>query len=256
MSERSNSAGTLRAFLVVLATIGTIAFNALAAAGYVNGVTPEMISGKYPTVVTPAGYAFSIWSLIYTGLIAFSIYQLLPGNRERLAGLRSPYILTAALNCGWIYFWHNDQILAAFGVIVALCLTLVYICGKVATTVSLGEYWAVKAPFSIYAGWVTCASLVNLAIMLVYLRVDLSASAANAIGVVFILLAALFAVAARAFLRNDLYPLAVAWALTAIAIKQSGNTPIVVAAVVGVIAALIATLSFVVKMPPAEARQS
>ena len=48
---------------------------------------------------------------------------------------------------------------------------------------------------------------------------------------------------------NYFYPLAIAWALTAIAVKQSGKTLIVAAAAIGVIACLIAAVSFVMNMP-------
>jgi hypothetical protein len=58
----------------------------------------------------------------------------------------------------------------------------------------------------------------------------------------------------RLKLANYFYPLAIAWALTAIAVKQSGKTLIVAAAAVGVIACLIAALSFVMNMPSSEKR--
>ena len=64
-----------------------------------------------------------------------------------------------------------------------------------------------------------------------------------------IALAVSVAVFVRLRFYNLLFPMAVAWALTGIAVKQSGNTAIVVACAVGVIACLIATLSFVVNLP-------
>src|SRR4051794_35270801 len=100
----------LRSILVMLATLVTIAFNALAAVGHINNVTPAEISARYPTVFTPAGYAFSIWSLIYLCLIAFSIYQVLPSKLERFRGVRTLYIASCVLNCAWIYFWHHGYI--------------------------------------------------------------------------------------------------------------------------------------------------
>ena len=254
MAENRNAPDTLRALLVLVATAGTIVFNALAAMGYVNGVTPEMVSDKYPTVVTPAGYAFSIWSLIYVGLIAFSIYQLLPANRERFRNVRSAYIVSCVLNCAWIYFWHGDRIALCFGIIVLLAATLIYLCLKLKDPVSAGEYWAVKAPFGIYAGWVTAASIVNFVVMLRYLGVDTIGGSANVIGVVCIVIAAVLAVLGRVFLTNYLYPLAIAWALAAIAINQSGRTAIIVAAVIGVVVALITTMTFVLNLPTMEDR--
>ena len=254
MADKTNSADTLKAILVLLATIGTIAFNVLAANGFVNGVTPEAISDRYPTVLTPAGYAFSIWSLIYAGTLAFSVYQLLPANRSKFRSIRSAYIASSVLNCLWIYFWHHDLIAVCLAVILGLLGTLIFICRSLIRTESPGELWAAKAPFGLYAGWVTCATIINFLVLLIYLRVDLTADLRNSLGAALILLAAGIAVLARVYLKNYFYPLAVAWALTAIAVKQSGNTPIVVAAAVGVIASLITSLSFVVTLPLSQDR--
>ena len=237
--------------MVLAATIGTIAFNSLASMGYVNGVTPADISDKYPTAITPAGYAFSIWSLIYLGLVVFSIYQLLPANIGRFGPIRSAYILSAALNCAWIFFWHSDQIAISFVIIAALLGTLVFINYRLKETRSFAEAAAAKAPFGLYLGWLSAATLVNLVIMLKYLRMDVSPYE-NALGAGLILLAAFFGVLIRIKFVNYLVPLAVAWALTGIAVKQSGKTLIVSAAAVGVVACLIAVLSFVVTLKGSE----
>lgn len=249
MTDSGTGTDRFRAILVLAATIGTIIFNWLAAMGRVGGVTPAEISARYQTLVTPAGYAFSIWSLIYLGLIAFSIYQMLPANLAKYRNIRSLYIISAALNCGWIYFWHAEQIVICFVLIAALALTLLMINIKLRSTESTGEYWAVKAPFGIYFGWVTAATFVSFAILLSYLGVQMSPTMQTVMAVILILLAGALGVFARMRLNSDLYPLAIAWALTAIAVKQSGNTLIVVAAAIGVIACLIATLSFVVNLP-------
>ena len=238
----------MRSFLVLLATLGTIAFNWLAAVGRINGVTPEMISNHYPTSITPAGYAFSIWSLIYFGLVAFSIYQLLPANLEKFRPVRSFYILSCALNCAWIYFWHNDQIVICLAIIAALWFTLFLINHKLRSPETNTDNWVAKGTFGIYFGWVTAATLVNFAVMLVHLGVQLSPTANTTLAVALILFAAAVGVFMRVRYRNYFFPLAIAWALTAIAVKQSGQTLIVTAAAVGVIASLIASVSFVMDL--------
>src|SRR4028119_1440385 len=86
----------IKQLLVIIATFGVIFINYLAGTGYINGTSTEYISDKYPTLITPSGYAFSIWSLIYLGLIAFSFYQALPKNSERFAKIRTYYILNCA----------------------------------------------------------------------------------------------------------------------------------------------------------------
>lgn len=237
-----------RAVLVLFATIVTIVFNSLAAGGYVNGVRPSDISDLYTTVVTPAGYAFSIWSLIYLGVFAFSVYQLLPSQIERLRRVRTLYLASCFLNCAWIYFWHHYQIAICFGIILLLLTTLILILIQLEGCSTLAETWIVQAPFGIYAGWVTVASMANLSIMLAFLDVRMSATTQNVLAVILILVAAVAAVVVRAKLSNFFYPLAVAWALTAIAVKQSGKTPIVVAAAFAVVVCLVTAGSFVVNL--------
>ncbi|MFN0277897.1 MAG: TspO/MBR family protein [Pyrinomonadaceae bacterium] len=248
MREAANSRDRMRAALVIVAVIATIGFNALAAAGLVNGVTPAQISEKYPTVLTPAGYAFSIWSLIYLGITAFAVYQLLPANLLRFRRARSVFILTCLLNCAWIYFWHRDQIAICLVLIIALLASLIMMLVLFGRSESAVESLFTNAPFGIYAGWVTAASLVNFLIFLKYERVELSVFAWNTLGAVLIILAAVLAVIVRLKLRNYFYPLAIAWALTAIAIKQTTNTAIVVAAAIGVVTCLITAGTFVVNL--------
>jgi benzodiazapine receptor len=235
----------MTAILVLVATIGTIAYNTLAGAGYVNDVTPAVISDRYPTVVTPAGYAFSIWSLIYLGLIAFSIYQLLPRNAARFRPIRRLYIISCVLNCAWIYFWHQGQIAICLAIILGLLVTLLFILKNAANDDQPGGALFAKVPFGIYAGWVTAASLVNFAILLRSSEVSISPTAWNVLGVALILLASGIAAIVRWKLTSYIFPMSVAWAATAIAVKQSGNTAIVAAAAVCVIICLILTLSFV-----------
>ncbi len=247
MTKNPFAADRLRAWLVLLATVATIVFNALAAAGYVNGVTPDVISDRYQTIVTPAGYAFSIWSLIYVGLIGFSLIQLLPGNLERFRRVRSAYILSCALNCAWIYFWHADQILICLVLILALTITVGLVNKWLPSDGSNFEANFSRATFGIYLGWLSAASLVNLTVLFRHLNIDLGGGE-TAFGVLLIVVASALGIFYRVRLGNFFAPLAIAWALTAIAVKQSGRTAIVTAAAFGVIACLIASLSFIMNL--------
>ncbi len=244
----SNNSEHFKQFLVIIATVGVIIFNYLAAVGYLGGVAPNFISDKYPTHITPAGYAFTIWSLIYLDLIAFSIYQALPKNTEKFSNLRTIYILSCAANCAWLYFWHQEMVVVCVAVIFLLLATLAFINIKLKTTETLADFWLVKFPFGLYFGWVTTAAILNAAIALVYLNFQTTDSIAVISGAVLVLTATVLGVVIRFKLNNVFYPLAIAWALTAIAIKQSGQTLIVTVAVIGVIILLITTLSFLVNI--------
>ena len=247
MSERYTSADLTRAIIVLIGTIVTIGYNALAALGLVNGVTPATISERHPSIITPAGYAFSIWSLIYLWMLVFSIYQLLPANITRFSRIRTYYIISCLLNIGWIWCWHHGRITLCLGAIFGMVAALFLICKELTKTASLKDTLFSKAPFGIYFGWITCAALVNL-MVLVGLRTPLDSSLSIALGVGCIILAGAAAVFVRWKLNNFLYPIAIAWALTAIAVKQSGNTPIVIAAAFATVLSLVTAGSIVTSL--------
>lgn len=240
-----NSSDKLRAALVFVATLATIAFNGLASTGKINGVMTDEVSNRYPTVITPAGFTFSIWAAIYVGLLGFSVYQLLPSKNELFRPVRTLYIATCVLNCGWLWFWHQYQLGVCLVIIVALALVLLLINIRFKHAVTMGDAIFGKGVFGLYFGWVTAASLVNLVIFLIYAGVEMSTTAWKVTGIAALLLAAGFAVIVRFGLRNYLYPLAIAWAATGIAVKQSGNTSIVVASAFCVIVGLVLAVSFV-----------
>lgn len=242
----------LQPILVIVATVGMIVFNFFAATGVLGGTATNVVSDRYPTPITPSGYAFAIWSLIYFGCAAFSIYQILPSQTAKFRALRRIYIVSCVANCAWLYFWSQEMIVVCLGVILVLLATLAFINFKLKTTETYGEFWFVKFPFGIYFGWVTAATLVNAMIALVSQGTPLGYSIY--LGAGFILLAAVFGVLVRIKLTNYFYPLAIAWALTAIAVKQSGKTLIVVTCAFSVIACLLAALSFVMNMPSSENR--
>jgi translocator protein len=236
----------MRASLVLVATLGTIAYNWLAAMGLVNGVTPAMISERHPSIITPAGYAFSIWSLIYLWLVAFSIYQILPRAVGRFSHIRTYYLASCALNIAWIWFWHRGSIEVCLVLIATLTAVLVLLMHRTKNADSNLDAALTKAPFGIYAGWVTCAMLVNLNI--VFADRVAGYGALVVLGVASIIAAAVAAVVVCRVLDNYFYPLAVAWAITAIAIKQSANTPLVVAAAFATVTCLVISGSVVTRL--------
>jgi hypothetical protein len=248
----SNNRERIKSFLVLVATFGVIFINFLAGTGRINQTTPAEISDKYPTLITPAGYAFSIWSLIYLGLIVFSIYQILPKNHEKFRPIRSAYILSCAANCAWIYFWHHDLPVLCVGIILLLLGSLAFINLKLTETATFADYWFAKFPFGLYFGWVTAATILNSAIALVSLNVQFPESAAKISAAALLFVTATLGVLVSLKLKNYSYPLAIAWALTAIAIKNAEQTLIVASAAVGVGACLIAALSFVMNQKSAK----
>jgi hypothetical protein len=242
MPETSTAPDRMAATAVVVATLATLAVNAAAAAGLINSVTPADVSARFPTAITPAGYAFSIWTVIYLGMLAFNLYQMRAAASSRFRNIRWVYVTSCVLNCAWIIFWQYAMVAVCLVVISLLAGSLLVICYRLREPSSFVEALITKAPFGLYLGWVSCATLVNLLIFLGWIGVD---PQNHALGVVLIVVATAGGFLVRWKLRNYLYPLAVAWALTAIAIEHSGNTSIVIAAAFGTVACLVTAGSVV-----------
>lgn len=238
----------LMSIAVIIATVVTIAVNGIASTGYINGVSPDVVSAKYPTVVTPAGYTFAIWSLIYLGIIAFSFYQLLPSKLARFSSTRLPYIITCVFNCAWILLWHYYLIGVCVFVIAALLVSLYFTARSLGPSVSVFDSLMSRAPFGLYFGWVTAATLVNLAVYLKSVDVQLSSVQWNILGCSMVGLAMVAAIIVRVRMRLFLYPFAIAWAATGIAVEQQGNTAVILACAIVTIVGLVLAISFVMDL--------
>ncbi|MDH3493033.1 MAG: tryptophan-rich sensory protein [Acidobacteriota bacterium] len=238
MKAKLLKAGVLAQTLLVLLV------NYFAAMGQINNTSPAEISDKYPTMLTPAGFAFSIWSLIYFGMIAFSIYQYLPRQDKNrlLEQTRIPYILLCTANIGWIFAWHYNLIPVSL-VLMALILTcLLVINRKTKNADEKTDKLLVRLPFSIYFGWITVASVLNLLITVAYLGFAPAGTAASAIGVLLIAMVVAIGVLVRFKFDSMAYPLTIAWGITAIGVEQSGNTVVVLATAIGMMTLIFFSL--------------
>lgn len=225
----------LKQIFVILGTIAVIVINYLSTKGVIGGITPEYVSNQYPTYVTPAGYAFSIWGLIYLGLILFTIYQAMPAQTENFAKVRGFYLLSCAANFVWIWVWHNQMMVASVGAILVLWASLAAINFSLPKESSA----IARVPFGIYFGWVTAASIVNIVVCFASFGIETSITTAC----VLIAVAASLGVFFRLKLPNAAYGLAVTWAIVAIAVKHGGVTAISFVSAIAVIILLIAVIT-------------
>lgn len=243
-ADRSTSP-LVRQAVNVAAYVLVVTVNALANALPINGITSGAVSDRFPTFVTPAGYVFAIWGVIYALIGVFAAYQALPSQRDnpRLQRLGYAFALSCVCNAAWLFAWHYLQIPLAWVLIVALLITLIACYERLRGPVrSRAEWFAVRLPFSVYLGWVTVATVANTAIVLVDAGVD-GGSAGPLWGAV--ALTAATAVGVTVLLRRDdiAFAVVLVWALIGIAVAQGDrSTLIVVAAGVGCVALLVAAV--------------
>lgn len=118
--------------------------------------------------IIPANYTFSIWGLIYIGLVAFGFYQLdfRRADNLPLQQTRPWIVLASLLQSGWILLFLYQQMilssLAMLGIVWALIKCYRSLHSLQPNLRQLHPTW-IPSVFSIYLGWISVATIVNIA---------------------------------------------------------------------------------------------
>lgn len=232
----------LRQWLTLAAVVGAIVVNFLSTRfpGPTRSVGALSNTLFAPVQIIPANYAFAIWGVIYLGLISFCIYQLQPGQQknESLQRFSGWLIVASIAQCVWIYTFQallfplsTLPMLVILGSLIALYLGL----GIGRTPMSRRSRWFIQYPISVYLGWITVATVVNVAIALFSLQWDGWGISPTVWTVLMMVISS--AIAAAVTLRHqDLaYSLVMIWALVAIVVKHIDILPIAITGAVLVI---------------------
>ena len=223
----------------VLALVFALVANFLTGAQILDLPPIGEISDRYATYLTPAGYAFSIWTLIYLLLIVFAGYQARdlrdPRDDNDIPQLIGPLFIVAGICNGlWTYVFVQEWV--GLSVVVLLTLTAslyaaLWRLGVGTKRPSTKDFLMVWLPLMLYTGWVTAASIVSIATYLDSREVTVSPLAS--IVVIAVLTVALLTLLFARNLRELL--LSCAWALAAIGLRQiqlSQSTPVAIVALV------------------------
>lgn len=229
-AQSSTSGDLVRQILVLIALVATIFVNYLSNTLPLNGRTPGEISDSFPVRFTPAGYVFSIWSIIYLGLIAYAIYQALPGQRAnpRLRAIGWLFIVSCLANIGWLFAWHYGFYPLSLLIMLALLGTLIVLYARLYPSFGLAstaERWTTHITFRIYLGWITVATIANATIVLYNLGWQGAPLTAADWAAFLIFTGTLIGIFFALRLRDAAYPLVLVWAFIGIYVKQ-GDAPV------------------------------
>lgn len=221
----------IRQVMVIVALVVVLLINYLSNALPLNGRTAGEISDSFPVRFTPAGYVFSIWSIIYIGLIAYAIYQALPGQRAnpRLRAITWPFIVSCMANSTWIIAWHYGFFVVGLAIIITLLLSLIVLYIRLYPSfpsVSSAEQWTTHIPFRIYTGWATVATIANSTITLYHLGWQGEPLGAPTWAALLVVVATLIGLFFALRLRDAAYTLVLVWAFVGIYVAQN-DAPIV-----------------------------
>ena len=242
---------------VLLMTLVTIATNVLANALPIAGRTTGEISDAFPALVTPAGYVFAIWGVIYLGLLAYAVWQVLPAQatNPRVQAVAWPIALGHLANALWIVAWHT----LAFGVSLLLMLVLLAtlivtylrlrapVAARRAAAPSRAERVLARGTFSVYLGWITVATVANVTVWLMDRGFETRFLALPAVvwAMVALVVATLLGVRMLMRYRDAAYAAVLVWAFIGIVVMQIGTPLVAATAVVGALALVyVAALTF------------
>ncbi len=215
----------------VIAVIAAIVFNALVNIIPVNNITTGEVSDAFPNLFTPPGYVFAIWGIIYTLAIIFMIYQVRLNQREEsyLQQIGILYLVGAIINIVWLVVFHysyGNEVLFPITTLLILgfLVTLLLVYNRLGiglSEVSVGQKLGVHLHFSVYLGWISLASIANIASAIVLFAPGIPLDI-QALWTAIIIVVALVLTMLMLFLRRDFaYGLVVVWASIGIAAKQA-----------------------------------
>jgi len=218
-----------------VALIAVIIINYMATAGAFNGQTVGSVSDQYQSLFTPAGYAFSIWSLIYLGLIVFVIYQgrslfKREADDEVVHQIGWWFVITCVANILWILTWVYEytglsvliMVLLLFGLIQIIIRTRMELDDPPLRTIAC-VWW----PFSLYSGWITVALIANISAWLTKVGWQNIGIAEVTWTVIMILIVGVINLAVTWTRNMREFALVGAWGLIAVAVTNWGDIPVV-----------------------------
>ena len=193
----------------------------------------------------PAGWAFSIWGLIYLCLIAAAARAVIrPKATPMWRGVAPALGISLFLGLFWIEAAMRSPLVATAMIVPMAAMAIVAMLRAGPSILEWG-------PLGLYAGWLTAAS--GVAVSVVLTGYGLASPQVAAIGLILAVLAVTIAVAAKR-LRIWTYRAGVGWALIGIiaANARAGDWLIVALCIIGI--GVLAALDRV--LPPQNATRS
>jgi hypothetical protein len=242
------STGIIYGFLNLIGFLAVVTVNAMAVIIPINDKTTQELSDKYPNLFVPAGITFSVWGIIYILLALFIIYQFVVAFRRNLEergifekiGLL--FFISCIFNVAWILAWHYEIVWLSLVIMILLLISLISIYIRLGTGrqgINISEKIFVNIPFSVYLGWITIATIANVAAFLVKTNWN-GFGLSEQLWTVMIVAVGVLITLATVFSRNDIfYCLVVIWALVGIILKRSADNSmpdqsVIISSIIGI----------------------
>jgi tryptophan-rich sensory protein len=188
---------------------------------YYPGSNVGYIANEQFPLIQTANYAFSIWILIYFLLFIWIIKGFFVRKEKRIVYKELQLLIPVIflLNGAWILAFTEQRILLSTVIIFLLLFSLIRIYRKIKRNTNKALFDLI--PFSIYLGWVTIASIVNVFTFFVRNNV-ITFLGIGELGwtVTILLFVSLLTLIFILLNRDILYPLVIIWSYIAIYINN------------------------------------
>ncbi len=186
------------------------------------------LSAQYPNLFTPAGFTFSVWSIIYMLLLGFIVYQMYVlfaehhRDKSRILSISPLFAGVCICNAAWLFAWHYELTTLSIIIMLAHLFLLILINDRLKLAISWNplpsKLW-IDIPFSIYLGWIYVATIANITAWCVSKGFDLSFLPPQ-LWTIIMLVAALLIGMFYVFTRNNKFlALTIVWAFYGIIVK-------------------------------------
>ncbi|MBX2968724.1 MAG: hypothetical protein KF803_05090 [Cyclobacteriaceae bacterium] len=216
----------VNALIHTFVLIAVLTVNALANILPINGLNTGEVSALYPSLFTPAGITFSIWSVIYLLLLAFVLWQwirLRDTRTQEIYWQLSPYfILSSVFNISWILVWHFLYVWISVIIMLAflVTLTLAFLKLQQANLNTRANRFFISLPLTTYFAWICVATIANIATALVSLKLSSYMLSPETWTVIMMAIAFLLAVYITLTYKKPAFAAVVTWALAGIWLRS------------------------------------
>ena len=210
--------------------VWALVWNTLANALPLGGLGTGELSALYPNLFVPAGVTFSIWGLIYLGLIGSVVAGFVFARRSEAAdpftAVGPWFLVNTVANGLWIVAWHYRVMtlsVVLMGVLLGSLIAM-YMLLRIGRRPSRGplETWAVRVPVSVYLGWITVASIATVTTLAIELGAPSYGTLPAVLTVVVLVVAVGIAARMLAVHRDFAFGAVVLWAFLGIALARAG----------------------------------
>lgn len=230
-----------------IAMIVMIIMYVLTATGFMGDNPVGQTATYEQPLVVPAGYAFSIWSVIYLGIIAFPIYQWImrPDYELQWQKVQLLYGINVIGNGLWLVLASYNWLWLSVAVILVMLWSLLQITTLIHKIKEKGtpvSFWFEELVFRIYFAWITLATALNISAALNFYEWDGWGISKITWSIIVLTVAAVIAGYITWKRRDTFYGMVVIWAFAALVVRHFGEQPVLSYFSIGIVMTFVLLL--------------